>query len=150
MFLQKNLPENMLQWRTTGLGWNQTNGGSTGFCITAAIWHHHKPISQWQGSFHLKTALPLVKMLVTPSDWSRNTSPWFHSGSFPVHYGMFVGALMDAVSQYSARTQPTLSQHSTSTQPTLSQPGDRMPCHNASHLRWPDWPSSLDCLHLYW
>ena len=32
-----------------------------------AIWHYHNPFSQWQCSFQLKTALPLVVSLATAS-----------------------------------------------------------------------------------
>ena len=44
-------------------------------CITAAIWRCQKPIRQWQCSFNLKAALPLVKRLATASDRSNNTGP---------------------------------------------------------------------------
>ena len=38
---------------------------SPGVCITTAIWHCHKPFSQWQRSFQMKAALPLAEMLAT-------------------------------------------------------------------------------------
>ena len=47
----------------------------TGPRITIAIWRCHKPISQWQWSFHLKAAVLLVRRLAT-SDRSYNTGPW--------------------------------------------------------------------------
>ena len=44
-----------------------------GPCLTTAIWRCCKPISQWQCSFHLKAALPLVERLATMSDCTSKT-----------------------------------------------------------------------------
>ena len=38
-----------------------------GVCITTTIWRCRQPFSQWQRCFHMKTALPLAKRLVTVS-----------------------------------------------------------------------------------
>ena len=40
---------------------------SKGCCSTRAIWHCHKPFSQWQGSFQMKAASPLAERLTTAS-----------------------------------------------------------------------------------
>ena len=65
---------------------------NTGSHIATGIWSCHKPISQWQCSFHLKAALPLVKRLVTVSNHNI-TGPmgWvfvqvvFHFGKWQPH-----------------------------------------------------------------
>ena len=44
-------------------------------CITAVIWHCHKPLTQWQCSFQMKAALPLGNRLSTASD-----QPWYTVG----------------------------------------------------------------------
>ena len=49
----------------------------TGPCITTAMWRCRTPISQWQHSFHLKAALPLVKRLASMSVSSSNTGNRF-------------------------------------------------------------------------
>ena len=38
-------------------------------------WHYHKPVNQWQCSFHLKAALPLAKRLVSASCCVSKTMP---------------------------------------------------------------------------
>ena len=42
---------------------NMSTSGA-GFCVTTAICRCHRQITQWQCSFHLKAALPLVKTVV--------------------------------------------------------------------------------------
>ena len=46
-----------------------------GTCIFTAIWYCPKSFNQWQCSFQMKAALPLVNRLVTASDRNNGTGP---------------------------------------------------------------------------
>ena len=44
-------------------------------CITTAIWHHRKPVNQWQRSFLMKSALSFANRFATMPAHSSNTGP---------------------------------------------------------------------------
>ena len=63
---------------------------SPGTCVTTVIWYCHKSLNQWQCSFQMKAALPLVNRLVTASDRNNGTGPSVSLFFFCVFFSLCV------------------------------------------------------------
>ena len=81
--------------------WPNSNVGA---CIMIVTWHCQKLLSQWQGSCHLKAALPLAKWLVTvpfaevlqtPGRLLDQASSMWQPEPGQIKYGFLVGLPSD-------------------------------------------------------